>query len=248
VGGIDRTELSQRSVASLINSMLHAQQKNPALRCHLHMIIDQATPELQSYCHDVVQRTRENFSMSLCNLDGEHGIAASIRQCYLWMQQAGGDLVAQFQDDYIFYPHAISDSVMMFEQLRRDCSTDAVISLYNNPNHWNFVYRYQSTPRMLTAGASGYWIQNYDLSCSFLTSHRQFNRHWDLYTDFFYLIDKRREYPDINILENRTLNLMLVDRDVLGMQPVRSLMLHMQTDRDLDPFCDWKKLWNSIAL
>ena len=82
------------------------------------------------------------------------------------------------------------------------------------------------------------------MSCSFLTSHEQFSQHWDLYHCFLDLIDKKNSRE----LENVSLNYMLTKRGVLGLIPINSLALHLQSDLEKDPHINWEILWNSINL
>ena len=81
------------------------------------------------------------------------------------------------------------------------------------------------------------------MSCSFLTSHQQFNQHWDLYDKFLELIDKGDDK-----LENKSLNYILTQRGVLGIVPVNTLSFHLQSDTEKDPHIDYKPLWESIEV
>lgn len=243
--GPDRTALSKRSLTSLIDSIVVSSQRRSDTQYHLHIITDTITPDLDRFCGIKAAQQIPRLRITREDLQGRHGISTSIQACYIWMQDHGRDLVAQFQDDYLFYPDAIDDAIDMFYQARNKHSTDPVLSLFNNPRYWLDIYSDGPTPRLISLGRNGYWIQFYDVSCSFMTSHWQFNRHWDLYTDFFYLIDKLQQYPEINLLENRSLNLMFVQRGVLGLLPVQSLALHIQSEHDRDPYRDWRTLWEN---
>jgi hypothetical protein len=183
----------------------------------------------------------------MVDLPAPGGIAASIRDCYLWLQEQGRDIVAQFQDDYIFFPEAIDDAVDMFYQAQEQCKCDPVLSLFNFPDFFRYLYHNNSVPRLMVVGRHCYWVQLYDIACAIMTSHAQFSQHWDLYTDFFYLIDHRRTHEN-TYLENASLNLMFTRRGVLGLQPIRNLSLHMQGQQDFDPHVDWRPLWDSIVI
>ena len=167
---------------------------------------------------------------------------ASVRVCYQWMTDNGKDLVYQVQDDYLFERMAVFEVIDMYFQVTREHNTEPLISPYNDPYYWAVLYKGKSTPRLIVPGKHRYWIQLYDLSCSFLTSSNQFKQHWDLYEKFL-------DMPPTGVngnLENLTLNHMLVKRGVLGLVPLTSIALHIQSDAEKDPYVDWKPLWNNF--
>ena len=45
-----------------------------------------------------------------------------------------------------------------------------------------------------------------------------------------------------------SINKILVERGVLGIAPLRSLALHMQTEAEKDPYIDWKSWWDNIIV
>ena len=45
-----------------------------------------------------------------------------------------------------------------------------------------------------------------------------------------------------------SLNQMFTKKAVLGLMPIRSLSLHMQTELERDPYVDWQTLWDSIDI
>ena len=128
----------------------------------------------------------------------------------------------------------------VFDQIKKEVNYDIIVSPFNDFWLWLAVYRNSCTPRTVIVGKNRYWIQYYDMSCSFMTSHEQFSKHWDLYHMFFELLDKK----DPN-LERYSLNYMLTQRGVLGLIPVNSIAYQMQTELEQDPHKDWRELCHS---
>jgi hypothetical protein len=125
-------------------------------------------------------------------------------------------------------------------QIKYETGYDIVVSPFNDFHTWLTVYRNSSTPRTVVVGENRYWIQYYDMSCSFMTTHLEFSKHWDLYNAFFDLLAKKDPR-----LEAESLNYMLTSR-VVGLIPINSLAFHMQSELEKDPHIDWKPLWDSI--
>lgn len=239
--GDDRTLLSKKSIKSLIDSINYCNEKKNGVE-HIVMIVeDKCTKELINFINSIKENS--NIKIELHTLP-KSGIVESIRYCYNWLDKNGVDLVFQVQDDYLFEKNAIYESLDMFYKTMYERKEHSIIQPFNDVTYWYFGYKNQITPRMIAMGESRYWIQIYDTSCSFLTSHIQFKQHWDLYEKFFELIPHVTK--ENNVLENRSLNYIFTQRNVLGLTPVNTLTHHIQTQPD--PYVDWKVLWDSINI
>ena len=241
-----RTEISKKCVRSFLLSVQHCLATNIDTIHHVAIIDDHSTEELQLFLEGCVSEfSTQNLVVELIHME-KTGIIESIRQCYLWLQDNGKDLVYQVQDDYLFVKTAVTDMVDIYTQMLLETGEQTILSPWNQAWVWQALYRNKVTPRTVIVGKAGYWIQYYDMSCSFLTSHKQFSQHWDLYDMFFFLITRLDKTN--NELENKSLNYMLTQRNILGLTPVNSLAFHMQSDLDKDPHIDWKPIWDSVDI
>lgn len=241
----NRTEISKKCITSFLESVKFcAEQKGSTLH-HVAIIDDHSTEDLKNYIKKCVKNyASEQLKIDFIELDSLTGIRKSIEQCYYWLQKNGKDFVYQVQDDYLFTKNAITDMLDIFKQILIETNSHAVISPWNDSWLWLTEYRNRPTPRAVIVGKNGYWIQYYDMTCSFLTSYEQFNKHWDLYYRFFDLVDKVT--PENPNLENISLNYILAQRGVLGLVPINSLAHHLQSDLEKDPHIDYRPLWDSI--
>lgn len=252
VCGDDRTLLSKKSLTSLFQSIQYCSQQKSDVIHHIAIIDDHSSADLKQFIQECKNSySTHNIIIQTVDLDPATGIRNSIEACYCWLRSNGTNLVYQIQDDYIFDKKSIYLTIDMFYQILGETGSHCLVSPYHDSYHWLTQYRNRTTPRAVIVGKDDYWIQIYDISCSFLTSHQQFIRHWDLYETFFDLIDNYDENlkkTGESILENKSLNLMLTQRNVLALVPIRSLAHHIQGQREIDPFCSWKLLWDSIVL
>jgi hypothetical protein len=241
--GKNKTELVKKCVTSFFESILYASQKKDFVEHRVMIIDDRSTEELQDFLQSIVDKySSHNIIIEISHLENG-GVMKSIGACYEWLLRNGTDLVYQVQDDYLFKKECIYETIDMYFQILENCQAEAVITPYNAPYLWNNgSYRYSVTPRMIVQGVGGYWIQNYDVSCSFLTSAKQLRANADLLKMFLDLD------PNNNKLESISLNYMFTRRGMLSMCPINSLALHMQTERERDPYVDWKPIWDSIEV
>jgi hypothetical protein len=243
----NRTELSKKSITSFLNSVKNLQNSEKRTHHYIKIVEDSCSEELKQYlllCKEKYENYNINISIDHLN---NAGISESIKYCYEWLENNGENLVYQIQDDYIFTENAIFFSIDMFYQLYQNYNTHPIICPYIDPDFMR-TYKGRSIPRLLELGRHSYWIQVYDTSCSFLTSHSQFIQHKDLYNIFYDLVNKKIINGNIIDLENKSLNYMFTQRGVLGVTPITGLTFHMQSEAERDPYIDWKPIWDNIIL
>lgn len=241
--GKNKTELVKKCVTSFFESVKYAAEKHDFVTHHIMIIDDRSTVELLDFIGSILKKYNQNNVKVYFTALETGGVMQSIGACYQWLLTKGTDLVYQVQDDYLFKKESVFETIDMYFQLVDHCKTEAVLTPYNAPYLWNNgSYKYITTPRMIVQGVGGYWIQNYDVSCSFLTSVRQLRANADLLKTFLELS------PNDGELEAISLNYMFTRRGILGMCPINSLALHMQTERERDPYVDWKPIWDSIEV
>ena len=239
--GESRSEITQKCVTSLLKSIAHVATQVAYSKHRIMIFDDRSTPETVSYLHHLCKHfTKENVTVEFTQIPNS-GLFNSVRACYNWLELKGADLVYQVQDDYLFEPTAIYDMIDMFMQMYRDTGSHIVVSPYNHPHYWQEAYKYRATPRVLVAGAKQYWVQLYEIPCTFLTSKHEFSKHWDLYENFFNG-DLHDDHLEIN-----SFNKIITERGVLCLEPITSVALHMQAEFDKDPYIDWKSRWDSVV-
>jgi hypothetical protein len=238
-----RTEITKKCVTSFLNSVKYLENKVPEFKHNIKFFDDNSTSETKNY----LSLLKEKFSSEKISIEidflKDQGIAKSIKNCYNWMADNGTHFVYQIQDDYMFMENSLYDTLQFYADLSDDVKTQPILTPYNDPYIWGAVYRNKPTPRAIFKGRSQYWIQIYDITCSFVTTVNQFNNHWDIYEDFFKFI-----YDDTKKLEADSLNLILTKRGVLGACPISSTALHMQSEYEKDPYIDWKLIWDNIKI
>lgn len=244
--GDDRTLLSMKSLTSFLSSVKAVTEGDIGKDSEHHVMIfaDNCSDAYIDYIYKCINHFSSNkIKIDLEISSGEGGLMRTLRKCWEWLEVNGKDIVYQIQDDYIFIESAIEEMVTVIFQVITDCKDHhPIVVPYNNPYLWLETYRYASIPMTMFPSRKRYWIQCYDIPCTFMTTKPQFSAHWDIYEKFLSMSSTYSR------LEPETLNRIFVDRKVLGLQPVTSVALHMQAETEKDPFIDWKSLWDSIVL
>lgn len=235
-----KTEITKKCVTSFLVSVETCAALAPDTEHTVCIFDDHSTSETLDFLNRAISTfNKNNVNVSLVNLQTK-GLFSSVRACYDWLESNGKDIVYQVQDDYLYTPLAIWEMTDVWMQVYNETQQHIIVSPYNHPYYWGTSYRYKSTPRVVHLGQSRYWIQLFEIPCTFFTSKEQFSKHWDLYENFFNgdLFDSK--------LEINSFNKMLTERNILCLQPIESIALHMQTEFDKDPFIDWKSRWDAV--
>lgn len=238
----DRSEITKKCVLSFVKSVRYAANRVPSSKHIIRIIDDGSTDSTIEFLNNLIaEYSQGNIHFELI-LEKNLGVMGSIRHCYEWLRDQGKDLVYQVQDDYMYNETAIFEMIDVFHQIFRDTGDHAIVSSYNDPNNWQIQYRYRSTPRVIIPGNMRYWIQIYDGSCTFMTSAELFRSNWDLWEKFLNMspLDSR--------LEAESINHIYTVRGKLGVCPIQSVGLHMQSELEKDPYLDWKILWDQLNI
>jgi len=233
-------ELIRKCVSSFFQSVHEAATRDRSINHHIAIFDDHSTQETVYFIQECVKiYSKENVRVELYHLEN-FGIMNSIRSCYEWLLSNGTNLVYQVQDDYLFEKSAITEVIDTYFRILIETKAQPIVTPYNAPYLWSAVYRNSTTPRTIFMGEKRYWIQIYDVSCSFLTSHQNFINNSDILEKFLNLDPQNPE------LEKISLNKIMVERGCLAVCPFESIALHMQGEYERDPYVDWKLLWDSI--
>lgn len=239
----NRTYLSKKSLISLINSINYCISKNSDTYHVVNFITDDISEELKEFIDKIISHYSSNDRITIFKTPVSNpGIMNSIRDCYEWLCENGKQFVFQVQDDYLFHKTAIFEMADIWFQLYNDTKSDILVQPYNEYYHWTTLYRYRPTPRVIIPGKNRYWVQIYDISCSFMTSVWQLEKQRDLWEKFCSMssLDKN--------LEADSLNHIMTRRGILCLAPIQSLSLHMQSELEKDPYTDWKSWWDSVDI
>lgn len=243
--GNDRSELTRKSVTSFFESLRYAQQRlldvaDTRLITKVRFFDDRSTTDTVDYLKlSIAHYTSEDTEIDLVR-NTKPGLMASVRSCYLFMQQEGRDIVYQVQDDFLFQTDAIYQMISVFEKVKQDTGREPFVISHHHPYYIGTWYKYQQVPRVIVPGTDQYWLQGYEMGCTFLTGAKAFNKHWDIYEKFF-----ATDLHDPH-LEVDTFNRLFVDRGEINLVPTSTVAFHLQHESDRDPFVDWQPTWDAV--
>lgn len=239
----NRTEISKKCIYSFFKSVNLCASIKPEINHYITIVKDNCSKSLSEFLSKCSSNfSSKNIFVYIVELK-QGGIVNSFEECYNILLNSNKDYVYLVQDDYLFIETCIVDIIEIYEQIYNETKTESVVSPFNDVYHWLTIYRNVPTPRAIFVGKKNYWIQIYDVSCSYFTSLKQFKLHQDLYKIFLNLT-KNKSYR----LESDSFNKMFTQRKVLGITSINSLALHLQSEFEKDPYVDYKPIWDNINI
>lgn len=171
---------------------------------------------------------------------GENGRLSAFKQGMHWLQSRGEQFVFNVQDDYLFHEPAIYEMFIVSNQVKFNSGYDILTSPFNKFKLWLTVHGNSRSPKIITTDGGYSWFQYFDLTNSFMTTHKQFSECWDLYDKFF--------SNNFNFSKNifNSLNVMMHAKQNFGFIPTNNLAYHITSDIEESNDESWKTLWNSI--
>lgn len=171
-----------------------------------------------------------------------------------WMQfkmarDTQSDLVYVIEDDYLHVPSAIQEMVdthFLFKQkLNRN---DIVLypfdapETYDPPDEMSFVVH----------GTGRHWRTGYYTTNVMMTYPDLFRNHWELFETLSLnyngnYIRKGKENEFRYTEENTIWNIWRSGK-AIRFSPIPSVALHMQFDKQMDPYIDWMSWWKEYAV
>ncbi len=141
------------------------------------------------------------------------------------------DLVYFVEDDYLHKLDSIEEMIFTYEKISTQLNQELILCPSDYPYLYNNIQKSN-----IFLGNKYHWRSVEESLCTFLTSSKLLNKHWDEFTSAC----KKEHYPFEKPFHN-------IYKKELCISPVPSLATHFTNINSvygLSPFIDYKKLWD----
>jgi FkbM family methyltransferase len=232
--GVDKTTLIEKCIKSLVQSANN-------YRGNINFIwFDDHSSK------DMIDRVFEVFSKSKhpveFNALEQRGWNASGHAQFDRGRSSTADLVYFVEDDYLHYPTAIEEMVQAYRTFKRNLGDEIAIHPYDDPD--NYLPLFIDECRIVL-GKKRHWRTNKYSTFTFMCNPDIVRKFWSR----FYTVatEYMTEWGEKNQIQEGTTINHIWRWEVKLFTPIPSVALHMGYERQLDPFIDWKALWDSIG-
>ena len=231
----DKAEISYRCIKSLVNSLNYLKRVKPnEVNIRFQILDDHSDDEFLARLDTILKTC--TFEYRLEHLE-TRGIMPSILACYNSGKANGKDLVYFAQDDYLYYETCIWEMIDAYFTFTEKTQMPVCIYPFDDP------YRYGiKKPPMVTVhlGVKRHWRTAFGTASCFMVDHPTLVKNFDLF-------DKMGNEPVSTIMEDVSINRLFSERNCLLFTPIPSCALHSQSETELDPYLDWRSLWDKFA-
>ena len=221
--------------------MIFVKKKNPNLEIKT-ILVDDNSPEInlnriknliKNQDVEIVQLVHEKFKTAIKEQKNKETFSnlASLKQSFEIAKDKSNDLIFFLEDDYLHFESMIEEMISSFERITSQIGED----IFMCPSDYPYLYMNNEMTNILI-GNKRHWRTIKQTLCTFLTSKKLLNKHWQQ----FEKTCEDRHYPFEKYLNE------IYEKEIC-ISPIKSLSLHLtnvNSSYGLSPFIDFKKLWD----
>ena len=232
--GADKTTLIEKCVKSLVQSA-----NNYDGTITFIWFDDHSSQDMIDRVHKVFSESKHPYEFHALE---ERGWNSSGHAQFDRGRASEADLVYFIEDDYLHYPTAIDEMVHAYKTFKRNLGVEIALHPYDDPD--NYLPLFIDECRIVL-GKNRHWRTNKYSTFTFMCNPEIVRKFWSR----FYTVatEYMTEWGEKNEIQEGTTINHLWRWEVKLFTPIPSLALHMGYERQLDPFIDWKALWDSVG-
>lgn len=228
---VDKSLLIKKCFLSLLNSIDKA--KNLA-EIKLLIIDDNSNRQTLDSIVNFIEKYHIDYSIETCKEKGYN--YSALRQFELCAQK-GKKWVYCVEDDYLHFPNAIEQMLIMSDQFVNMTGTNIAIRPDDDPFTYSANNPHSRKYSLVLLGNDRHWRTLYNTHYTVFTHVEVFREYWEIFAGL------AKFYKKLSINEDKSIN-MIWERVPL-FSPIPTLAMHISQNNE-PPFIDYKTLWNSL--
>ena len=236
---VSKKELIEGCITSLINSANQCKNK-----INIIVLDDHSSQEFLHNLHNILNTSRH--SIKIISLE-EGGPNQSALSQFEYCKNSTADLVYSVEDDYLHSPSALYEMLSEYEYLSSKYNLPQLFCIFP----WDEPETYDpkhNTPELIMRGQYRHWKTGWGTTYTMMTSPKVFHDHWKLFEK---LATEYKEWDGTGnkndtIHEGNTIS-YIWSKHIIRINPIPSLVLHMQSSLQEDSYIDWKYWWNTYT-
>ena len=236
---VSKKELIEGCITSLINSANQCKNK-----INIIVLDDHSSQEFLHNLHNILKTSRH--PTKIISLE-EGGPNQSALSQFEYCKNSTADLVYSVEDDYLHSPTALYEMLSEYEYLSSKYNLPQPLCIFP----WDEPETYDpkhNTPELIMRGQYRHWKTGWGTTYTMMTSPKVFQDHWNLFEK---LATEYKEWDGTGnkndtIHEGNTIS-YIWSKHIIRINPIPSLVLHMQSSLQEDSYIDWKYWWNTYT-
>jgi hypothetical protein len=225
---------------SLINSANRV--KNHSI--HFTILDDHSTPKLISSLNSIFSHSIHSWE--LIHLQ-EKGFNYSGYMQFLTCKNSDADLVYSVEDDYLHQENAILEMLFTYEYLKSHYHLQKELCIFPFDNKEDYEYG-RVVPGRLFRTPTRHWKEGIWTTFTMMTTPKVFQDHWEVFEKLALGYKTWNGIDEIDELihEGNTIS-DIWENNVIRVNPIPSLALHVQFEAQRDPHINHLDWWNKYS-
>ena len=236
---VSKRELIEGCITSLINSANQCKNK-----INIIVLDDHSSQEFLHNLNNILKTSRHSTKIISLKEGGPNQSALSQ---FEYCKNSTADLVYSVEDDYLHSPSALYEMLSEYEYLSTKYNLPQPLCIFP----WDEPETYDpkhNTPELIMRGQYRHWKTGWGTTFTMMTAPKVFQDHWNLFET---LATEYQEWDGTGnkndtIHEGNTIS-YIWSKHIIRINPIPSLVLHMQSSLQEDSYIDWKYWWNTYT-
>jgi len=237
---IPKKDLIVGCLSSLINSSNLI--KNHQI--HFTILDDHSSDELLNLLKGILKYSK--YSWEIISLK-ERGFNHSGYMQFKTCRDSDADLVYSVEDDYLHCENAIPEMLFAYEYLKEYYHLSKELCIFPFDNEEDYEYGYVIPGRVFRT-PQRHWKEGIWTTFTMMTTPKVFRDHWNIFErlSLQYKPFAPGEDPDTLVDEGNTIS-NIWKNDVVRVNPIPSLALHVQFEEQRDSLINHLDWWNKYS-
>jgi hypothetical protein len=237
---VSKKQLILGCLSSLINST------NIISNAEISFIVlnDHCTEDCISKVHKIFSSSKHSYQLIDLDVPGFH--YSGLKQ-FEHCKNSTADLVYSVEDDYLHHPDAIPEMIFTYKYLKFYYHLQKEFCIYPFDNKEDYEYGYVVPGRVFRTPIR-HWKEGIWTTFTMMTTPKVFQEHWEVFEKLATKYTPWNGVDEIKELvhEGNTIS-DIWEHHVIRVNPIPSLALHVQFEKQRDPHINHLDWWNKYS-
>ena len=237
---VPKKDLIVGCLSSLVNSTNAVKNEEITFT----ILNDHCTTDCISKVHKILDQSKHHYKLIDLKIPGFH--YSGIKQ-FEHCKNSEADLVYSVEDDYLHCTEAISEMLFSYQYLKSYYHLNKELCLFPFDNKEDYEYGY-TYPGRLFRTPFRHWKEGIWTTFTMMTTPKVIQDHWKTFEK---LASKYTPWNGIDpieeiVHEGNTIS-DIWEHHVIRVNPIPSLALHVQFEKQRDPHINHQEWWNKYS-
>jgi hypothetical protein len=231
--GTDKLTLIKKCITSLVRS---ADASSHNIRFIWHD--DNSSKDCIESLHEIFRSSRHQYVFVPLEKEGWN-YSALVQ--FESGRDSNADLVYFIEDDYLHIESAIDEMVEAYLEFKENIGEEVAIHPFDDPDNYkpNWI-----EPCMVVYGKKRRWRTNKYSTFTFMCSPSVVRKNWSKF--YTMATEYGTLWGQMNNVHEGTMINKIWREEIKLFTPIPSVALHMQYKEQMDPYLDWRSIWDGV--